>query len=141
MPATPAIELPGSSERREVDALGISGENRACAPLDAADRPSTRPEILQLKLRSHAHGGRCRAHYKCGPPGAVSGGVAARDRFSGPEQCRKVQSAELPDRQEGLGVHQFQARLHAVDQFLSDQTGKCISSTCRDTDLPGCRWK
>ena len=28
MPANPAIELPARHERREIDALGISGENR-----------------------------------------------------------------------------------------------------------------
>ena len=61
--------------------------------------------------------------------------------FLGRSNVGKSSLLNCSDRQEGLGVHQYQAWLHAVDQFLPDRRGNVISSICRDTDMPGCRWK
>ena len=47
---------------------------------------------------------------QCSPAGSVSGGDPPGNRFSGKEQCRQVQFAELPDRARRAGVYQRHAR-------------------------------
>ncbi len=138
LPATPAIEFAGPFNRREVDALRISERSARARPLDGAPRASTRSEILQMTSVSPCHGGRCRAHHKCGSSGPVPAESLPEIAFLG-RSTSEVQLLNFLTGKKGLVFTSSKAVVRS--RLSTASTGKCTSSTCRDMDLPGCRWK